>query len=199
MSQGSLSVWTCWWISVSALCCSGLNNNPSLLKLGFAPLAHKAPFHLPFLPKLSMFSFAHFADVVSFWRLNMEIEPLRCFTQWVLFSYYLRSNHATISFLKKYLFGCGSYLGQVVLSLVVVHGLSCPEARGILVPRPGISFESLALEGEFLSTTPPGESPFSHSSLWKVFLSRRKLPFPCIHLTMLPPSFCLLFKIFILY
>ena len=44
-------------------------------------------------------------------------------------------------------------------SLVVAHGLSCPEACGILVPRPGIEPASPALEGGFLTTGPPGKSP----------------------------------------
>ena len=43
-------------------------------------------------------------------------------------------------------------------SVVAVHRLSCPEARGILVPRPGIEPMSPALEGRFLTTEPPGKS-----------------------------------------
>ena len=33
----------------------------------------------------------------------------------------------------------------------MAHGLSCPAAWGILVPRPGIEPVSLALEGGFLA------------------------------------------------
>ena len=40
-------------------------------------------------------------------------------------------------------------------SLVVVHGLSCPQAYGFLVPRPGIECMSPALEGRFSTTRPP--------------------------------------------
>ena len=43
-------------------------------------------------------------------------------------------------------------------SLVVVHGLSCPVACGIPVPRPGIEPTSPALEGGLLTTGPPGKS-----------------------------------------
>ena len=43
-------------------------------------------------------------------------------------------------------------------SLVELYKLSCPVAYGILVPRPGIELTSLALEGGFLSTGPPGMS-----------------------------------------
>ena len=43
-------------------------------------------------------------------------------------------------------------------SLVVVHGLSCSKAYGILVPRPGIKPKCLALLGGFLTTGPPGKS-----------------------------------------
>ena len=43
-------------------------------------------------------------------------------------------------------------------SLVVVRGLSCPVACGILVPRTRIKPVSLALEGGFLTTGPPGKS-----------------------------------------
>ena len=43
-------------------------------------------------------------------------------------------------------------------SVVAVHRLSCPEARGILAPRPGIEPMSPALAGRFLTTGPPGKS-----------------------------------------
>ena len=43
-------------------------------------------------------------------------------------------------------------------SVVAAHGLSFPEACGILVPRPGIELESSALEGRFLTTGPPATS-----------------------------------------
>ena len=44
------------------------------------------------------------------------------------------------------------------ISLAVVHRLSCPVAFRILVARPGIELASPALQGEFLTTGPPGES-----------------------------------------
>ena len=40
-------------------------------------------------------------------------------------------------------------------SVVMMHGLSCPAARGILVPQPGIEPMSPALAGGFLTTRPP--------------------------------------------
>ena len=43
-------------------------------------------------------------------------------------------------------------------SLVVEGRLSCPAACGILVPWPGIQPASPALQGGFLTTTPPGSS-----------------------------------------
>ena len=43
-------------------------------------------------------------------------------------------------------------------SLVVAHGLSCSETYEILVLWPGIKPASPALQGEFLSTGPPGKS-----------------------------------------
>ena len=42
-------------------------------------------------------------------------------------------------------------------SLFVALVLSCPEACGILVPRPGIEPVSPALEGEFLTSGSPGK------------------------------------------
>ena len=42
-------------------------------------------------------------------------------------------------------------------SVVVVHGLSCPAACGIFVPRPGIQPVFSELADGFLSTVPPGE------------------------------------------
>lgn len=45
-------------------------------------------------------------------------------------------------------------------SLVVVHGLSCPEARGISVPGPGIELVFPALQNGFSTPGPPGKSQF---------------------------------------
>ena len=44
-------------------------------------------------------------------------------------------------------------------SLIVARRLSCPAACGILVAQPGLEPASPALEGGFLTTAPPGESP----------------------------------------
>ena len=44
-------------------------------------------------------------------------------------------------------------------SIVVVCGLSCPSACGILVPQPGIQVASTALQDGFSTTGPPGKSP----------------------------------------
>ena len=40
---------------------------------------------------------------------------------------------------------------------------SCPKTCEILVARPGIQPVSVALEGRFLTTGPPGKSPNRHS------------------------------------
>ena len=48
----------------------------------------------------------------------------------------------------------------------MAHGLSCPVAWGILVPRPGIEPVSLALEGGFLATGSPGKSLKVYSFLF---------------------------------
>ena len=53
---------------------------------------------------------------------------------------------------------CGSWAPEYAGSVVVARGLSCPMARGILAPRPGIEPMSLALECKFLTTGPPGKS-----------------------------------------
>ena len=45
-------------------------------------------------------------------------------------------------------------------SLVVVCGLSCPEARGISVPGTGIELVSPALQNGFSTLGPPGKSQF---------------------------------------
>ena len=47
--------------------------------------------------------------------------------------------------------------------LIVTHRLSCPATCWILVPWPGIEPASLALQGRFLTTGPPGRSA---SFLW---------------------------------
>ena len=43
-------------------------------------------------------------------------------------------------------------------SLVVVHGLRCSVAHGVLVPQPGTEPTSPAVQGGFLTTRPPGKS-----------------------------------------
>ena len=53
---------------------------------------------------------------------------------------------------------CGTRASEHVGPVVVVCGLSCPVACGILVPQPGIEPTSPALEGRFLTTGPPGKS-----------------------------------------
>ena len=50
-------------------------------------------------------------------------------------------------------------LFQSAGSVVVVHGLSCPVACRILIPRPGIKPMCPALQSGFLTTGPPGKSP----------------------------------------
>ena len=42
-----------------------------------------------------------------------------------------------------------------------MRGLGCPEAREILVPRPGVQPLSPAFEGRFLTTGPPGMSLYA--------------------------------------
>ena len=46
------------------------------------------------------------------------------------------------------------------LALYCGSGLSFPTACGILVPQPGTEPSSPALEGGFLTTGPPGKSPY---------------------------------------
>ena len=46
----------------------------------------------------------------------------------------------------------------------MAHGLSCPAACGILVPWPGFKPVSPGLQDQFLTTGPPGKSP------WQSFL-----------------------------
>ena len=56
------------------------------------------------------------------------------------------------------LISCGVWALMLVASVVAEHRLSCSVACGILVPMPGFEHESLALQGEFLTTVPPEES-----------------------------------------
>ena len=59
------------------------------------------------------------------------------------------------------------------LSLVAVaFRLSCPEACGILAPEPGIKPVSPALEGRFLTTGPPGKSPFQEFYLYCCWVTK---------------------------
>ena len=52
------------------------------------------------------------------------------------------------------------FIEVVMISLLFyVLGFFGPEARGIVVPHPGIESVLPALEGKVLSTGPPGKSP----------------------------------------
>ena len=53
----------------------------------------------------------------------------------------------------RLLASCGTQAPERTGSVVVVCGLSCPTACGILVPQPGIEPASPALEDGFLTTS----------------------------------------------
>ena len=55
---------------------------------------------------------------------------------------------------------CGKWAPEQAGSIVAARGLSCPAARGILVPRPGIELSSPALEGGFLTLDHQGRPSF---------------------------------------
>ena len=55
--------------------------------------------------------------------------------------------------------------------------LSCPEACGILVPRPGMEPTSPALEGGFLTTGPPEKYHLNTFKLWKPHVTSGKTRF----------------------
>ena len=62
----------------------------------------------------------------------------------------------------RYLLGDQGYFSSSLWLhwvFTVVWRLSCPEGYGIFVPWPGMECTSPALEGGFLTTGPPGESP----------------------------------------
>ena len=58
---------------------------------------------------------------------------------------------------------CWVFVEVSRLSLVVVGGLRCPSACGILVPQPGMEPVSPALEGGLSVTGPPGEASYMSS------------------------------------
>ena len=53
-------------------------------------------------------------------------------------------------------------------SVVATCQPSCPAARGILVPWPGIELKSPALQGRFLTTGPSGKSPIERLCPWEI-------------------------------
>ena len=77
------------------------------------------------------------------------------------------------------------YTGSAVAVLgfpLVLHGLSCLAACGILVPRPWIEPTSPALEAGFLTTGPPGKFPIPSlniSFLLNGFTLTRKTALSC--------------------
>ena len=54
----------------------------------------------------------------------------------------------------------GAWALKCLCLVAVAFRCSCPEACGILAPEPGIKPVSPAMEGGFLTTGPPGKSPF---------------------------------------
>ena len=79
-----------------------------------------------------------------------------------------------------FFFDCSRGLLRPELPLVMVHGLGCSLAYGILVPQPGVKPMSPALGGGLLATGPAGKS---HQWLFS-FLSNST----CICLQPLPAS-----------
>ena len=74
-----------------------------------------------------------------------------------------------------YLFGCLESWLRHAGSFVVVCGLSCSVACGILVPQPGITPASHALQGRFVIVGPPGKSLDSfHSCCWKPYYLKQR-------------------------
>ena len=65
----------------------------------------------------------------------------------------------TFYFYYYYVFGCTESPCAAQASLFAALWLSCPKARGILVPPPEMECQSPALEGRFLTTEPPGKTP----------------------------------------
>ena len=53
----------------------------------------------------------------------------------------------------------GTFCFGATAQQLLVGGLGCPAARGILVPRPGMESATPVLGGRFLTTGPPGKSP----------------------------------------
>ena len=53
----------------------------------------------------------------------------------------------------------GTFRFGATAQQLLVGGLGCPAARGILVPRPGMESATPVLGGRFLTTGPPGKSP----------------------------------------
>ena len=81
---------------------------------------------------------------------------------------------------------CGVWALDRVGSVVAIHWLSCPTARGILVPRPEVELASPALEGRFLTAGPPGKScHVSNPRPW-LYIKSQEYPAPSHLLDLYP-------------
>ena len=83
------------------------------------------------------------------------------------------------------------FSSSIMGSEVVVHGLSCSVACGILVPRPGTELMSPVLAGIFLTTGPPGKSPPIMFWLYPdsgSFLERRAQTWSWVHVKNFEPN-----------
>ena len=71
-----------------------------------------------------------------------------------------------------------------MVSVLVVHRLSCSTACGILVSRPGIK---PTLEGGFLTTGPPGKYQEGEENLTEAYGAQSQTPQKIPHFKFLPP------------
>ena len=95
------------------------------------------------------------------------------------------------------IFCCGTWTLEQADSVVVVGGLCCSAAYGMLVPWPGIKPTSPALQGGFLTTGPPGRSlgtyfeypsmEFNSSSCLQEAKSKQETVFDTFHRELMRP------------
>ena len=72
---------------------------------------------------------------------------------------------------------CGSWAHNWVVEAV---GLRCSVACGILIPLPGVEPMFPALQGEFLTTGPPGKSQYSEFLTWDFKTQNSLSPLICL-------------------
>ena len=132
--------------------------SPNVSKI-FTPLVVKIKVPTGYLALFFLYYLQSLVCISPFQHVSFQTSPnSKCLkaTMWLVVFIW----NSSFFFKKLFVWLCEVPAASYKICCAWAHSLqlSCPSARGILVPQPGIEPASLALEGWFLTTGPPGKS-----------------------------------------